>query len=141
VELMEKVEFIEFLLKKRVVYFATVNSEGKPRVRKFSIINIENGKIYFFTADFKNVYKELHENNNVEFCISKKNDMIRVRGSVKFVESQEIFDKFLNNNKGIQKLYEGRIETLKLLYVEDCEVHIFQIPKVFEKTDFFAFKL
>lgn len=138
---MHKDELIEYLQKKRVVYFATATTEGNPRVRMLSIVKIVDGKIYFYTADFKCLYTQLKANRNVEFCISKKNEMIRVRGSIKFVENQEILDRFLQENKRYQKLYKGRLETLKLFYMEDCAVHIFRIAEVFDKTDFFAFKL
>ena len=52
---MNKEEVIELLMKKQVVYFATVNGKDEPRVRPFSIVKIEDGKVYFFTGSFKEV--------------------------------------------------------------------------------------
>ena len=138
---MNKQELIELLEEKRVVSFSTVNEEGHPRVRPFSIIKVEEGKIYFFTGSFKEVYKELKSNPNVEFSVQSKGVSIRVRGDIKFEENEVIVSKLLDENPGYIKLYKDRIEMLKLFYIEHSEVHIFNMKELFERTIYFAFNL
>ncbi len=138
---MNKIELIELLEEKRVVSFATVNKDGHPRVRPFSVVKVEDGKIYFFTASFKEVYKELISNPNVEFSIQGKGVSIRVRGNIQFEEDEAIINKFLDENLGLRKLYKDRIELLKIFYIDQGEVHVFDMKELFERTIYFAFNL
>ena len=138
---MNKQELIEFLEEKRVVYFATVNQDGHPRVRPFSIVKIKDGKIYLFTGTFKEVYKELKANPNIEFSIQSMGASIRVRGRVKFEDNEAIVNKLLDENPGYRKLYQDRLEKLKLFYIEYAEVHIFRMKELFERTIYFVYNL
>ena len=138
---MDKQELVELLEDKRVVYFATVNQDGHPRVRPFSVAKVKDGKIYFFTGSFKEVYKELKANPNVEFSIQGGGASIRVRGIVKFEDSREIVNYLLDKNPGLRELYKDRMETLKVLYIEGGEVHIFEMKDPFSRTIHFAFNL
>lgn len=138
---MNKKEVIELLRKKRVVYFATVSLKGEPRVRPFSIVRIEDGKIYIFTGSFKEVYKELNANQNVEFSIQGKGASIRVRGKIIFEDDEKIIEELLDENPGLLELYKGKEEMLKLFYLEHPEVYIFAIKKMWDSSDYFAFNL
>ena len=138
---MNEQEVIKVLKEERVGYFATVNENGHPRVRPFSVAKVKDGKIYFFTGSFKEVYKELKANPNVEFSIQGGGASIRVRGTVKFEDNEEIVNKFIDKNPGIRKLYKDRMDTLKVLYIEGGEVHIFEMKDPFSRTIHFAFNL
>lgn len=49
-------EVIEFLNENPVQYLATVDLDGKPRVRPFQFMLEEEGKLYFCTNNQKNVF-------------------------------------------------------------------------------------
>ena len=68
---MNKIEIIELINRKQVVYLATVNEEGYPRVRPLSVVKIRDGKVYIFTGSFN---KQKSENNQYQWraWISKK---------------------------------------------------------------------
>lgn len=138
---MNKKDVIELINKKQVVYLATVNEQGHPRVRPVSVVKIRDGKIYIFTGSFKEVYKELKSNPNVEFSIQGKGNSIRLRGMVKFEEEEGIVRELLDENPRYLELYKGKEDTLKLFYLENPEVHIFDIKKMWDSSDFFVFNL
>ncbi|MFX0070502.1 MAG: pyridoxamine 5'-phosphate oxidase family protein [Candidatus Hermodarchaeota archaeon] len=138
---MNKQEVIDLLNRKRIVYFSTIDVNGEPRVRPFSIVKIEDGKTYFFTGAFKNVYKQMKSNPHVEFCMMNEEKTLRIRGKIAFEEDSQIVKKILDENEGYKELYKGRINDLKLIYIEHGEVHIFEMGKLFEKRNFFAFNL
>jgi len=124
-----------------MVSFATVNRNGHPRVKPFSIVKVEEGKIYFFTGSFKELYKDLKANPNVEFSIQGKGKSIRVRGVIMFEENSEVVNKYLDENPGYRELYKERIEMLKLFYIKHGEVYIFNMKELFTKNIHFAFNL
>lgn len=70
-------------------YLATVD-EGKPRVRPWGFMFEENGRLYFCTASFKDVYKQLTAVPYVEYSKTNK-DMVwvRVSGKIQFDEDIE----------------------------------------------------
>ncbi len=138
---MNKQEVIELINNKRVVYLATVNEEGYPRVRPVSVVKIKHGNVYIFTGSFKEVYKELNANPNVEFSIQGKGASIRLRGKVKFEDGEEIVKELLDENPGYLELYKGKEDMLKLFYLENPEVHIFEIKKMWDTSDYFAYNL
>ena len=138
---MKEQDVLELLDKNRVVYFATITQNGQPRVRPITIIHINEGKIYFFTGSFKEIYKQLLDNPHVEFSIQGKGVSIRVRGTVKFEENLEFVNKLLGQKEVIKTIYKDRLDELKLFYIEHGEVHLYKMSNPLEKTNHFAFKI
>lgn len=58
-------EAFEFLKKNKEVAFATV-SDGRPSIRIFQIMKIEDTALYFATSPKKEVYAQLQVNPAVE---------------------------------------------------------------------------
>lgn len=138
---MEQQEIVKILEKERLVHFSTVSLDGNPRVRVFSISKIINGRIYFFTGSFKEVYKEIQANPNVEFSAHGEGGTIRVRGKVIIEETQKILDDFIKDFPQMLKFYKGHEDTLRLIYLEHPEIMIFDMKKNFDPSSFQKFTL
>ena len=57
---------VEFLKKNPVLYFATVDTSGSPRVRPFVFMVEKDGKPYFCTSHTKQMYKEMQAHPPIE---------------------------------------------------------------------------
>jgi uncharacterized pyridoxamine 5'-phosphate oxidase family protein len=94
-------ETVEFLKANTPQYLATLGLDGNPKVRPFRFMLEKNGRLFFATSNQKQVFKEMQNHPNVEFCIMGKGGAwIRLKGRVSFVEDmglkKEIFDMAAN---------------------------------------------
>jgi uncharacterized pyridoxamine 5'-phosphate oxidase family protein len=94
-------ETVEYLKANTPQYLATVGLDGDPKVRPFRFMLEKNGRLFFATSNRKQVFKEMQNHPNVEFCImGKGGTWIRLKGRASFVEDmglkKEIFDMAAN---------------------------------------------
>ncbi len=79
-----------------VFYVATVNN-GLPAVRPFGAVMEYNGELYLATANFKDVYKQLKAEKNVQLAATKaaSMDWLRITGRAEEVHELAIKEKML----------------------------------------------
>lgn len=77
-------------------YVATVNN-GLPAVRPFGAVMEYNGELYLATANFKDVYKQLKAEKNVQLAATKaaSMDWLRITGRAEEVHELAIKEKML----------------------------------------------
>ncbi|OPX62293.1 MULTISPECIES: pyridoxamine 5'-phosphate oxidase family protein [unclassified Methanoregula] len=99
-------EVIDFYTKNPVGCLATVEN-GKPRVRPFQFLFADGGKLYFCTANTKDVFKQLTANPSVEFAAtSPEYVFMRVSGDVKFSRDAKIKKRILDTFAMIRGIYQ-----------------------------------
>lgn len=99
-------EVIEFLKTNPNGYLATINN-GKPQVRPWGFMLEEGGKIWFCTANTKNVFHQLQANPSVEFCTSSKAmAWLRIKSEVKFSQDLEMKRKIIECSPLVKNLYK-----------------------------------
>lgn len=105
---LEKVNYIlevnkmskvsEFLTENPVQYLATVSLDGKAKCRPFMFSFEKDGKLWFNTGNFKEVYKELQANPYIQICVSSSEyQWIRLSGKAVFVDDKAIKEAALEN--------------------------------------------
>lgn len=79
-----------------VFYVATVNN-GLPAVRPFGAVMEYNGELYLATANFKDVYKQLKAEKNVQLAATKaaSMDWLRITGRAEEIHELAIKEKML----------------------------------------------
>ena len=88
----------EFLTENPVQYLASVSLDGKAKCRPFMFSFEKDGKLWFNTGNFKDVYKELKANPYVQISVSSPTyQWIRLSGKAEFVEDKEIKEAALEN--------------------------------------------
>jgi len=104
-----------FLEQHKEIAFATVGSDGKPKIRVFQIMKIDevNKALYFATAPNKEVCKQLKNNPAIELLSMAGNVSIRIGGDAIFNVSDTICREIYNTNAILQRLYE---DYQKLVY-------------------------
>lgn len=112
-------EIVRFLQENATGYLATVEG-GKPKVRPFQFMLTEGGKIYFCTANTKNVYKQLQANPSFEFCSSSpKFAWLRLSGEAKFSADLKIKEKILEISPLVKSIYQTADNpTFEAFYIE-----------------------
>jgi pyridoxamine 5'-phosphate oxidase len=93
---MTKAEIIAFMNANKDAYLATVEG-NKPHVRGMGIIKADENGIIIQTSTYKDLYKQLLANPNVELCFHNPKDGIQVRvsGAAKPVDDIKLKDEII----------------------------------------------
>ncbi len=118
---VEKVN--EFLNKAQVFYFLTTDG-AQPKGRPFGFHMLEDGKIYFGTGTFKNVFKQLTANPQVEVLAATQDEFLRYDGKAKVVKNEEILEKMRKAAPEIMAMYDSNGWEMGLFYLEDGHAEI-----------------
>ena len=111
----------EFLQENPVQYLATVSLDGKAKCRPFMFSFEKDGKLWFNTGNFKDVYKELQTNPYVQLSVSSPTfQWIRLSGKAVFVDDMAIKEAALEN-----PIVKGNYQTAEnpafaVFYLEDA---------------------
>ena len=113
---------VEELRKVKVFYIATIDG-NQPRVRPFGSIVEFEGHAYICSGNFKEFYKQIKENNNVELCGMYPDGMSWLRLSASLEEDNriEVQQTILDDETGPKGLYQpgdGRFVTFKLTNIK-----------------------
>lgn len=129
---LEKVE--QFLNDSKVFYIVTVDND-KPKARPISFKMLEDNKLWFGVGTFKDVYKQLMANSNIEIIAMSKGKWLRYDGKAKFVDDSNIENKCLDLLGPIGKLYRDNNWRMGMFYIENAHVEIKEIADTVEEFD------
>ena len=95
---MTKEQLFELMNNTLVFHLATVEN-GEPRVRGMMLYKADETGIVFHTGDFKDVYKQIIANPNVQMCFNdaSKGIQVRVRGALEEVMDTDLKDEISNH--------------------------------------------
>lgn len=127
---LEKV--YELLDESKVFYIVSVDGD-KPKARPISFKMIYDNKIWFGVGTFKDVYKQLQANPNVEIVCNTQSKWMRYDGKAKFVEDIDIENKCLDLLGNIGKMYRDNNYRMGMFYIENGHVEIKSVIKTIEE--------
>jgi uncharacterized pyridoxamine 5'-phosphate oxidase family protein len=118
-------EVIDFYTKNPVGCLATVEN-GKPRVRPFQFLFADSGKLYFCTANTKDVYRQLKANPAIEFVsTSPEYVFMRVCGEAKFSKDMALKKRVLDTFDMIRGIYQTpENPVFEIFFIEHGSVKI-----------------
>lgn len=125
---MDTKECLNILREIKDVAMATVGTDGKPKNRIIDVMLVEDEKLYFTTARFKNFYKELLADSNVAItAMTKDYNMVRLDGKAEKMEDNRLWvDKILEVNPAVSELYPGeRRYLLEVFCISKGELQFF----------------
>lgn len=113
-------EVVSFLKENSNGFLATV-AEGRPKVRPFGFMLEENGKLFFCTANTKDVFQQIKANPYVEFsCTSPQFAWLRLSGKVKFSDNLEIKEKIIEISPLVKSIYKTADNPIfEIFYLEN----------------------
>ena len=114
-------KIVEELKKAKVFYIATIDG-NQPRVRPFGSIVEYQGDAYICSGNFKEVYKQIKANPNVELSgMYEGPTWLRISATLVEDNRIEVREAILNDETGPKGLYQpgdGRFVTFKLTNIK-----------------------
>ena len=123
--------FVEELKKVGTFYVATIDG-AQPRVRPFSSITEYDGEAYLCSGNFKEVYKQIKANPNVELSGMSNGTWVRISATLVEDNRIEVQKAMLDDPTGPKGLYEagdGRFVTFKLTNIKGKIYSFTSAPK------------
>lgn len=104
----------------QIFYVTTVDGD-QPKCRPFSFKMIDGGKIYFGVGTFKDCYRQLEKNRNIEIVASDGKGFLRYYGKAAFDDNPALFQKACGEADYLPKMYNEKTgHTLRMFYLEDA---------------------
>jgi uncharacterized pyridoxamine 5'-phosphate oxidase family protein len=113
----------EFLDKAKLFYFLTTDG-NKPKGRPFGFHLLDGDKLYFGCGTFKNVYKQLTVNPQVEILAVNGGEFLRYDGTAKIVKDEALLEKVRAAMPQIMELYDKNGWEMGLFYLENGHAEI-----------------
>ncbi|MBQ6554563.1 MAG: pyridoxamine 5'-phosphate oxidase family protein [Firmicutes bacterium] len=113
----------EFLDKAKTFYFLTTDG-AQPKGRPFGFHMLVDGKLYFGCGTFKNVFKQLTANPNVEVLAVNGEEFMRYDGKAKVVKDDALLAKVREAMPQIMALYDKNGWEMGMFYLEDGHAEI-----------------
>lgn len=108
-------------LKKAGVFYIATEEGSQPRVRPFGSILEYEGNAYICSGNFKEFYKQIKANPNVELCgMYEGPTWLRITATLEEDDRIEVQEAMLNDPTGPKGLYQpgdGRFVTFKLINI------------------------
>ena len=124
----------EFLDKAGVFYFLT--TEGtKPKGRPFGFHMLVEDKLYFGCGTFKNVFRQLTENPQVEVLAMNEGEFLRYDGTAKVVKDESLLEKVREIMPDVMGLYDKKGWEMGLFYLEGGHAEIRGVLDLKEEFD------
>ena len=123
---MTPIEIVKEYLDECVVYSLATEADGLPHVRPFGAQMIaEDGKLYFITANDKEVYRQMKANPRVEICAVKPDGLnwMRLQGTVEFHEGDDaeaLQARMLEAKPPLKHMYSVGDGLMTMFALVDC---------------------
>ena len=99
---MEKLN--DFLTRAGVFYLTTVDGEH-PKCRPMGLHMLVDGTIYFGIGEFKECYRQMRANPNVEICATVEREFIRFYGTAVFESNYAMAERALDGAPHLKAIY------------------------------------
>lgn len=115
---------VNLLRQAKTFFFATVDDD-RPNVRPFNAVMQYDGKVYFYTNNHKNAFRQMQKNKNIELCAMIDEDRwIRVSGKVVFDYSVEAKRAMLEANPELKRIYNENDKIFEVFYLSNLQAKI-----------------
>ena len=130
---IEKVN--EILTKAEVFYLATVNGD-KPKVRPLGFHLLFEDKIYFGVGTFKEVYKQMEANPNVEIAAWDGEHFLRYYGTAALTTNEAVVEKAFVLMPALAEIYTSNGWEMGVFFLNDATAEIRNMFAIEESYEF-----
>lgn len=124
----------EFLSKAKTFYFLTTDG-NQPKGRPFGFQMLVDDRVYFGCGTFKNVFKQLSVNPQVEVLAVNGGEFLRYDGTVRIVKDDALLAKVREIMPDIMAMYDKNGWEMGLFYLENGHAEIRGIMDLKEEFD------
>ncbi len=130
---IEKVN--EILTKAEVFYLSTVDGD-KPKVRPLGFHLLDSDKIYFGVGTFKEVYKQMEVNPNVEIAAWDGEHFLRYYGVANLTKNEKIVEKAFELMPEIGETYKANGWEMGIFFLDNATAEIRNMMEIEETYEF-----
>ncbi|WP_406533525.1 pyridoxamine 5'-phosphate oxidase family protein [Methanobrevibacter sp.] len=125
----------DLITRAKVFYLATVDGD-KPKVRPLGFHLLYEDKIYFGVGTFKEVYKQMQANPNVEIAAWDEEHFLRYYGVANLEKNDAVVEKAFELMPDIKQMYEDNGWEMGVFYLDKATAEIRNIMAVEETYTF-----
>lgn len=134
---MTNIEKVSDYLKDAGVFYLTTMDGDKPKCRPISFYMVVDNTLYFGVGTFKDVYRQLTKNPNVEICAEKNNGFLRYYGKAVFADDMSLQEKAMDVMPMLRDIYnEETGNTLGIFSLESATAEFRGMLDIQEKIVF-----
>ena len=126
----------EIITKAEVFYLATADGD-KPKVRPLGFHLLYEDKIYFGVGTFKEVYKQMQSNPNVEIAAWDGEHFLRYYGVADLTKNEEVAEKAFELMPELAEIYKSNGWEMGVFFLNDATA---EIRNMFEVEESYEFK-
>ena len=126
----------DLITRAEVFYLATVDGD-RPKCRPLGFHLLDGGKIYFGVGTFKQVYKQMQANPNVEISAWDGEHILRYYGKANLDKNEAIAEKAFELMPELAEIYKSNGWEMGIFYLEDATA---EIRNMFEIEESYEFK-
>lgn len=126
----------DLITRAEVFYLATVDGD-KPKCRPLGFHLLDEDKIYFGVGTFKEVYKQMQANPNVEISAWDGEHILRYYGKANLDKNDQIVEKAFEMMPELAEIYKSNGWEMGIFYLEDATA---EIRNMFEIEESYEFK-
>ena len=121
--MLAKRDLVDVLQEAKVFYLATADAEpeGKPHVRPFGAVVRYDGKTWFCTGKWKNVYAQIMANASIEISATIEGEggleIVRASGYAVFEDNQGAKDAMFERMPELMKMYADKMDQFMVFYL------------------------
>ena len=132
---MSNIEKINDFLNKAQTFFFLTTDGNQPKGRPFGFRMLVDDKLYFGCGTFKNVFKQLTVNPQVEILAMNGDEFMRYDGTAKIVKDEALLAKVREVMPDIMALYDQNGWEMGLFYLENGHAEIRGMMDLKEEFD------
>ena len=132
---MSNIEKINDFLNKAQTFFFLTTDGNQPKGRPFGFRMLVDDKLYFGCGTFKNVFRQLTVNPQVEILAMNGDEFMRYDGTAKIVKDEALLAKVREIMPDIMALYDQNGWEMGLFYLENGHAEIRGMMDLKEEFD------
>ena len=115
-------------------FLATLGTCGNPRVRPVQSPLLYENKIYFCTANTKNLYKHIKAHSGIEFCsCAKDGTFLRLRANAEFEDNKKVKEAMFKKYPDLKHIYQSpENPTFEVFYLDKVSAKLQRLDGTFE---------
>lgn len=121
---MSDIKIIDDFLQRAEVFYLATTIGDQPKCRPFAYHYLEEGKIYFTAATFKDVFKQIQKNPKVEIAAYDGDKFLRYYGLAKIVKNDKIVEKAFNELPELKEIFKANNFELGVFYIDNATAEI-----------------
>lgn len=133
---MSNIEKIDKILTEAEVFYLSTVDGDKPKVRPLGFHLLDGDKIYFGVGTFKEVYKQMEKNSNIEIAAWNGEHFLRYYGTANLTKNEKIVEKAFEIMPEIKEIYKSNGWEMGTFFIDNATAEIRNMMEIEETYTF-----